>query len=417
MGGFRLENGKRTSAPARGARGDSTLDLGWAVVEAAAGADSLEQLARPLLKAIVDLGDLDSALLVIFDWERNHVAVRYAHNVGDVEIPEGLVECPTTVGPRALPCVTHLVRESPVKHPDCLIAQNGGLRTSMSVPVVAADNEVFGMLCAMSLEPRPLTPRLAATMKFAARAFAEQIVRDQVAAAERRARIAEETLRTRARFLAQVGHQLRSPLAVVRGLAEVLADHDGDLSAEKREEILDALGRNAEMASSQLEDLLAGARAEAQARELVAGPVDVARMIRVLTVAFGGVSHTHKVVADVAEELTALADSTGLSQVLGHLLDNAVKYSPGGGTIRVSARCAGPSVEIEVCDEGVGIPEEVDIFAPFARGRENGPGIPRGIGLGLHIVRNLVESMGGSVAGRRNDGTGSTFAVCLPAAP
>jgi signal transduction histidine kinase len=113
--------------------------------------------------------------------------------------------------------------------------------------------------------------------------------------------------------------------------------------------------------------------------------------------------------------VTAVGDASALQQVLGLLLDNAVKYSPEGGTIRLTARRMEREVVIEVVDAGVGVPEDIDIFAPFQRGPGGELG-PPGVGLGLHIVRNLVEAMGGSIQGRRNPDRGSTFAITLPAA-
>jgi signal transduction histidine kinase len=109
------------------------------------------------------------------------------------------------------------------------------------------------------------------------------------------------------------------------------------------------------------------------------------------------------------------ADPAALQQVLGHLIENAVKYSDGGTTVVVRAFADGSGlVVLEVSDEGIGIPEGIDIFAPFLRGSatDHRPGV----GLGLYIVRNLVRAMGGDVTARRNADRGSTFTVRLPGA-
>jgi signal transduction histidine kinase len=92
-----------------------------------------------------------------------------------------------------------------------------------------------------------------------------------------------------------------------------------------------------------------------------------------------------------------------------------VKYSPEGGTIRVTARRANHGAVIEVTDEGFGVPNDVDVWAPFQRGSE-AERFSAGVGLGLHVVRNLVLAMAGSVEVRRNPGRGSTFEITLPGA-
>jgi signal transduction histidine kinase len=122
------------------------------------------------------------------------------------------------------------------------------------------------------------------------------------------------------------------------------------------------------------------------------------------------------VVAEVEEGTMALADPTPLYQVLGHLLDNAIKYSPEGGTITIRVVPTPHDVRIDVIDEGVGLPDGVDIFEPFRRGEPREDDEPPGVGLGLHIVRSLLEAMDGSVDARTNEDGGSTFTVRLPKA-
>ena len=128
----------------------------------------------------------------------------------------------------------------------------------------------------------------------------------------------------------------------------------------------------------------------------------------------------HRFVVDLpAEPLDAQADRDKLRQVLSQLVDNAVKYSPDGGTVTVAARRRGTTVELEVADEGIGIPanERERIFRKFYRaetpGRDPGMG---GTGLGLFIARGLVEAMGGHIDVDSEEGEGSRFFFALPAA-
>jgi two-component system sensor histidine kinase KdpD len=139
--------------------------------------------------------------------------------------------------------------------------------------------------------------------------------------------------------------------------------------------------------------------------------------IQTIADAFGVVSAAHEIVAEVDAGVFVSVDPAPLYQVLGHLLDNAIKYSPGGALIRIRVRQGEDELSIDVVDDGTGVPEGIDIFEPFRRG-DSGPEARPGIGLGLHIVRNLVLAMGGTVAARRNTPEpGSTTTVHLPARP
>ena len=100
--------------------------------------------------------------------------------------------------------------------------------------------------------------------------------------------------------------------------------------------------------------------------------------------------------------------------MLGHLLDNAIKYSPRHAGVNVLASSTSGGIAISVVDEGVGLPDGMDVFEPFKRGHKDLVGATPGIGLGLHIVRNLAEAMGGTVTAETNPRRGSTFTVRLP---
>jgi signal transduction histidine kinase len=245
---------------------------------------------------------------------------------------------------------------------------------------------------------------------------AQHVVREQTAATERRAEIAEETLRARAVFLAQAEHELRSPLTVVRGMTNILATDWESLTADERREFLDSVVSNVGVLSTRIESLVVEAGAEVRARSLEAESIDLAQVLRATARAFDGAYGDHRIVSEAEEEVRAVADRDALEQALGLLLDNAVKYSPAGGTIRLTARRAGDwAAVIEVVDEGMGIPDEVDVWAPFQRGGGAGE-VSAGVGLGLHVVRNLVLAMGGSVEARRNLDRGSTVEITLPGA-
>src|SRR5205807_2079065 len=126
----------------------------------------------------------------------------------------------------------------------------------------------------------------------------------------------------------------------------------------------------------------------------------------------------HRFILDLPEEpLAASADRDKLSQILANLLDNAVKFSPDGGTVTVEARRRSGHVEVRVVDEGLGIPEadRERIFAKFHRA-ENSGRTAGGAGVGLFIARGLVAAMGGRIWVDSAEGGGSTFTFELPLA-
>lgn len=173
--------------------------------------------------------------------------------------------------------------------------------------------------------------------------------------------------------------------------------------------------RNVAFLSRELESLLVEARADVRARELSPADIDLGALVGQVATAFDGVSEAHGVVVEVLKPVRAFVDPDAMHQVLGHLIDNAIKYSPDGGLVMVRASESDGAISISVADEGIGLPPAVDVFEAFRRGNPQEPGVP-GIGLGLHIVRNLVEAMGGTVTARSNPDGGSTFTATLPAA-
>lgn len=391
------------------------VDIGPIVVKTATDAHDLEGLTRPLLEALATLGDLDSTYLVVFDWARREHEVRFVHSVGEVSITRGSrFALPDTVSHESLPGVTRSSSQMPQTHPDSLAAKRMGMRTYVSVPVVLAKHELYGMVCGASRGTQPISERLVSVMEFFAEIIADHVTRTRVAATEERADLAEEELRARARFLAAAEHQLKTPLTAIQGAAEVLHARWADLGAATRDQFLDIVVRSARDLSNGISGLLLEARADVRSRELVPVDVELLSLVQGMTEGLDAVSTDHRVRARIEPGLTTRADPTALYQVLAHLLDNAVKYSPAGGDITVVGHRTAAGVTVVVVDEGVSLPEGIDIFEAFQRGDGAQVGAAPGIGLGLHIVRNLVEAMNGSVAAHSDAEAGTTFTVNLP---
>ena len=259
-----------------------------------------------------------------------------------------------------------------------------------------------------------MTEPVVSVVEFFAAIVADHITRERVAATEQRAAMAEAQLRARARYLAVAEHQLKTPLTSLSGAAKLLRDDWKILDDAQREQFVGMVVRSSDDLSGRIDGLLTEAGADVQSRELVPVDLDLGEFIEAITRATDGLTTDHTVRADIEAGLRLRADPTALHQVLGHLLDNAIKYSPRRTAVTVLASSSSKGVVITVVDEGVGLPEEIDVFEAFKRGDSVLAGATSGIGLGLHIVRNLVEAMGGTVTAETNPWRGSTFTVCLP---
>lgn len=385
------------------------------IPEVGSADDDLEDLTRPLLEALAKLADLDSTYLTVFDWTRREQEVRFVHSAGRGEITEGSrLPLPDGVSCESLPGVTRSPAQLPRTHPDSAAAKRLGLQTYVSVPVVLARHELYGMVCGASREARPVSEPVVAVMEALAGIVADHMSRARMAAAEQRAEVAEERLQTRALFLAVAEHQLKTPVTSLLGAAQILRDGWVGLDDGYRDQLLDMVVRSALDLAARVGSLLVEARAEVQSRALAPVDLDLVDFVATITQAFDGLDADQRVRAEVDEGLRTNADPIALRQVLGHLLDNAVKYSPEHGVISVVGHSTADGIALAVVDEGPGLPLDVDVFQAFERGTRAQVLAKPGIGLGLHIVRNLVEAMGGSVTAEANAERGTTFTVSLP---
>jgi two-component system sensor histidine kinase GlrK len=202
------------------------------------------------------------------------------------------------------------------------------------------------------------------------------------------------------RFLRQVSHELKTPLTALREGAELLSEEAvGKLSPEQRE-IAEILRHNSVELQKLIEDLLSFGASQFRKVTVDLGPVDIGEVIRRVTDDQRLAIRARGLTLDIAaEEVMIPADSEKLRVVIDNLLSNAVKFSPQGGSIGLSARYDGDALEIDVTDQGPGIPpaERTRIFDPFYQGSRAGAGPVRGTGIGLSVVKEYVFAHGGSV--------------------
>jgi PAS domain S-box-containing protein len=223
-------------------------------------------------------------------------------------------------------------------------------------------------------------------------------------------------------FVTNVSRELRSPLTSIYGFAETLLRDDVLFGEEERETFLRYITSEAGRLTAIVDRLLAVARLDSGDLQVNLAPTDVGAVVKEVVAAAESAlaGSDHRFVLDLPpERLEAVADREKLRQIVTDLVENAVKYSPGGGTVAVSARRLDDSVEVSVEDEGIGIPESerLRIFAKFYRAESEGRDLASGgSGLGLFIAKELLAAMRGRIWVEAREGTGSSFVFTLPLA-
>lgn len=248
--------------------------------------------------------------------------------------------------------------------------------------------------------------------------------REHLLAAERAARTqAEEAVRARDTFLSIAAHELRTPLTTLKGTTQLLRRrHDGGtLGTERLAAGLAALDQSADRLTALTADLLDVARIRTGQLPLDPRPLDLAALVAgAVAVARDRAGDEHRLRLEAAADLAPVrADSGRIEQVLTNLLDNAIKYSPEGGTVGVTVRADGAGVAVAVRDRGIGLPPGATeaIFTPFGRAANAAASSLPGMGLGLFICRSIVARHGGWIrAASDGEGRGTVMTLWLPTA-
>ncbi|MCW5816950.1 MAG: PAS domain S-box protein [Labilithrix sp.] len=250
---------------------------------------------------------------------------------------------------------------------------------------------------------------------FLLRAWGTQ--RDVTAEVEAR-RLAESANRAKDEFLAMLGHELRNPLAPIVTAIELMKLRGDDTTFRKERDVIE---RQVRHVVRLVDDLLDVSRVIRGKVALARRPVEIAECIAAGVELAGPLleQRGHELAVEAPSGLVVDGDPIRLAQVFGNLLNNAAKYTPPGGHVRVLAERAGAEVRVTVRDDGVGIRPEIlpAIFEPFTQEQQARDRAAGGLGLGLAIVRSLVTLHGGTVEARSEGlGRGAELSVSLPRA-
>jgi signal transduction histidine kinase/DNA-binding response OmpR family regulator len=295
-----------------------------------------------------------------------------------------------------------------------------GLSAAACFPLQATDR-LLGTVTFGTRGRVRLDADLVAALELSAEHFTSALDRARlVRELQRRADDLAEADRRKDEFLAMLAHELRNPLAPVVGGLELLRAEGASEGTRRR--ALDAADRQVRHLARLVDDLVDVSRIRTGKVELRRGPVELARIVEDAVAAVEPLARSQG--QELAVELpdrpvTTTGDAVRLTQVVENLLHNASKYTDPGGHIRLRAAVDGAEVVIRVADDGIGIGPELlpHIFDTFVQGVQPASRARGGLGLGLTLVRSLVQMHGGTVvAASDGPGRGSTFEVRIPAA-
>ena len=389
----------------------------------------LDDLLRELLARLRALLHADTAAALLLDEGGNALVARAA--VGLEEAVEPGVRVPVGAGfvgriaaerrPILIQDVDHAETLSPLlrEHAEVLRPlREKGVRSLLGAPLVV-EGRVLGVVHVGRLQQRRFTEDDARLLDLAADRVALAIDRARLFEAERAAHAAAEAaVRGRDEFLSVAAHELKTPMTSLRGFVELLLhqlDRRGQVDPERLRRALRTIDQQSIKLSRLVDQLLDVSRIEAGRLTLDRQDVDLARVVEQVAAAAQAGTGAHAIVVAAPPALPALVDPLRVEQVVTNLLDNAIKYSPGGGPIEVEvSRPAAAMAQLAVRDHGLGIAPEhrAHIFDRFYQA--HGDGHFSGMGLGLYISRQIVELHGGHIAAEFPPDGGTRFVVALP---
>lgn len=356
-------------------------------------------------------------------WSESDAVANLPRAQSFVDLPEALTTLLFEAAQLGEPLQVDHVDEDPrVGHDGAeQIVEALGMRSLVAVPIALGD-EVVGWVLAQSVVPRTWQPRELALCASLAHDLVSSLIQVRAFAQQRESmRRLQELDRAKDSFVSTVSHELRTPLTSIVGYVEVLNEGAMGPLPHGVAAGLSIIERNAVRLSNLVEDLLFLSAYDADVVQLDTQLVDLADVVSECCAELQDSARLQHVELHATAESAlpqVLADRSHLERVLQNLLGNAVKFSHPGGWVNVGLTSDGDQVVLSVSDTGIGIPadEQERIFARFFRSSLSVADEIQGTGLGLALVRTVVEWHGGTVELSSVEGEGTTVVVRLPAA-
>jgi signal transduction histidine kinase len=219
-------------------------------------------------------------------------------------------------------------------------------------------------------------------------------------------------------FLGTASHELRTPVTAIAGFATLLDQRWDEFTAEQHRLFAGRIAANANALEALVQDLLDFARLERGKLVVSFEAVDLCEMVKEVLDRLALLFSTHEIETDLHETGPVLADRNGIERIVTNLTANAVKYSPAGTTVTVRVAPTPEGAELVIDDQGAGVPEaeRQRVFSRFFRGAGEAVIRTKGTGIGLAVVKEFVDEMGGEVSVSQAPGGGARFRVVLRAA-
>jgi signal transduction histidine kinase len=219
-------------------------------------------------------------------------------------------------------------------------------------------------------------------------------------------------------FISFAAHELRGPITVIRGYLDVLHDELADTLEQDQVELMQRLVVASNRLSSYVNNILNASRYDRRHMKLRLTEETVRHIYDQIAddMQMRAQAQNRVLIIDIPEDLpTVAADTNAVGEVIGNLIDNAIKYSNEGGMVHVMARAVPDFIEISVIDRGIGMPNNVlpNLFHKFYRSHRSRETVA-GTGIGLYICKAIVSSHGGTITARSVENEGSTFSFTLP---
>ena len=392
------------------------------IVDVALARLPLEEMLRELLERIRGVLGIDRAVVLLLDEGENVLVARAAQgcegDVGEnVRVPIGSGLAGRVAAERRPIAVADLDHdEMIISHPI-----EAGIRSLLGVPLLVGER-MMGVISVGSKSRRAFASTEIELLELAAERIAVAIDGARAYEAEQRARAAAEAAnRAKDEFFAMLSHELRTPLGAVLSWAHLL--RSGRLDTAGTARAVETIDRNARLQAQLINDLLDVSRITAGKLELELCVVDPAAIIEASVSGIRPVVDAAGIVLDAVIDHSIgplRGDPDRLQQVVSNLLSNAIKFTPRGGRIETRLARARSQAAIVVSDTGPGVPPDLlpHVFERFRQGEGPAARGRGGLGLGLTIVRHLVELHGGTVeAESPGELGGATFIVRLPLLP
>ena len=400
-------------------RSEQNLRILQAVTETALAHLALDDMLQSLLDTVAAELEVDTAVVLLATEDGGTLEVRAAHGLEEevergVRIPVGMGFA-GRVAKEGRPVVIDDVKHSEVLNP---VLRDKGLQSLLGVPL-RTRSKLVGVLHVGSYRPHRFQPQDVELVSLIADRIAigveNALLFNEARAARMDADAAESAVRMRDEFLSVAAHELKTPLTAAKTATQLLArTFRGTPLSKTQARSLETVERQIGKLSRLASQLLDTVRLESGRLALEFDDVDVVALLRDAIEQAGATTERHSFSLDAPSELHVTADALRLEQVFTNLLDNAVKFSPAGGSIEISAWPAAMTATITVRDHGIGVPREhrARLFDQFYQAHPN----RSGLGLGLYISRHIVERHGGTMYAEQPEGAGTRFVISLPLA-